>query len=400
MPGTVELEKLTTAPGSDLRQLEIQHNNAIQDIQNLMFGGSLDLVLGWNTLASNSLQALGRGSTDTDIASGALTGSIKGVPFAKAAVTTGTAISAQTIPADKWGIYSLDIVANGTITVTAGAANATTGYATEAAAIAALPPRVTAKARMGYITVLTADGEDWIAATDGLAGGASGNPASETNYYPVDGVCAPTGVAYGPNGVVTCGGAPVVTSDGEIAGVGTGVAWTGGRNGVLITPGLSIGSTDTDVANLAFTFNCNGAAGIAKAAVTAGTAPGALGTVPAGRWGILVLIIDGAGTVTYLSGPANYTTGYQTEDMAKADLYKIFPTFTATAQKTMMGYVTVKAQSGEDWIVGTDAFAGGTSGNEAAATNYYSVQGITIPTGGIASKLASRTGAVLSSAQY
>lgn len=397
MPGTPRQEHITTAPGSDLRQLEIQHNNLVNDGQQFCFGSSLDVLWSWQTLAANSLQALGRGSTDTNIASGALTGAIAGVPFAKAAVTAGTAIGAQTVPADTWAVYSLDIVAAGTITVTAGAANATTGYATEALAIAAVPPRVTAKARMGYITVKTAAGLAWIAATDGLAGGASGNVASATNYYPFDGIYAATGVAVGPNGVVTSGGQGV---QGGAAATGSGIAWTGGRNGVLITPGLAIGSTDTRVSNLAFTFNCNGATNIAKAAVTAGTALGALGTIPADKWGILVVMIDGAGTITYLSGPANYTTGYGSEEQAKGDLYKIFPTFTATTGKCQMGYVTVKTKAATAWIAGTDAFAGGATGNVASATNYYSTQGITLQPGMASATIGGSRGTALSSANY
>lgn len=398
MPGTTRLVKVSTANGSDLRQLEIEYNNAVTDLKRLAFGGSLDLLLSWQTLAANSLQGLGRGSTDTSIASGGLTMVIGGVPAAKAAVTTGTAPGTGTIGASKWGILALDIVAAGTITVTAGADNAT-GYATEALAIAALPPRVTAKARMGYVTVLATAG-GWTGQTDAFAGGSSGAPATTTNYYPVDGVCAPTGVAYGPNGVVTCGGASVISANGTSVATGTGTAWTGGRNGMLISAGLALSSNDLKVANLACTFNCNGATNIAKAAVTTGTTidSGGVGTTPAGQWAILVLMIDGAGTITYLPGPANYTTGYKNENAALADLYKIFPTFTATTGKAMLGYVTVQAQAANAWIAGTDAFAGGTTGNEAQATNYYSVAGITIPTGQTSALLATSAGTILTQA--
>ena len=330
MPGQTRLVKLSTANGSDLRQLEINNNNVVQDLQNLAFGGSLDFVLSWQTLAANSLQAMGRGSTDTAVATGKLTAVFGGVPESKAAVTTGLAPTAETVPADTWAIYAIDMVTGGTLSVVPGAANATTGYATEAAAIAALPPRITAKARLGYYTVKTAVGLAWIGGTDALAGGTTGNEASLTYYYPYDGVCAPTGVAFGPNGIVTAGGASVVSANGTSTATGTGTSWTGGRNGVLISAGLAIGSTDTRISNLAFTFNANGATNIAKAAVAAGTALGALGTVPAATWGLLVVMIDGAGTVTYLSGPQNYTTGYKNENAALNDLGNVFPTYVTT----------------------------------------------------------------------
>lgn len=122
------------------------------------------------------------GSTDTDVATTAFTYAIRGVSYAKAAVTTGTPLAAGTIPADTWGIYLLSINAAGTIAVTAGAANFTTGYASEALAIAALPETPADSASVGYLTVLTAVGDPFIGGTDALQGGASGNPSSDTNY--------------------------------------------------------------------------------------------------------------------------------------------------------------------------------------------------------------------------
>ena len=105
------------------------------------------------------------------------------VPISKAAVAAGTAIGAQTVTADKWALYLLSVNSAGAITVTPAAGNVA-GYATEALAIAALPARPALTAAMGYITVLTAAGLAWIAGTDALAGGAGGNPATTTNYYP------------------------------------------------------------------------------------------------------------------------------------------------------------------------------------------------------------------------
>lgn len=391
MPGTQKNEKITTHPGSDLRQAEIQSNNEINDYQMACFAGLTDMVWGWSSAISASGQALGRGSTDTNIGSGAFRFIITGqaASEAKAAVTAGTAIGAQTVPASTWAIYALDIATGGTITVTPGAANATTGYTSEALAIAALPTRVTAKARMGYITV-KASASTWIAATDALAGGSSGNPATTTNYYPFDGAFAPTGQAVGPNGIVTAG--PPITQ---------ASAWTGGRNGVLIPSVLSRGSTDTRVGFTAFTYNANGICNLAKGAVAAGTAFGALGTIPANQYGLIVMLIDTAGTVTYLSAPANYTTGYGSEAAALGDLWKIFPTSTAnTSQVCRFGYVTIKTASGQPFVVGTDALQGGASGNPASVTNYYPTPGITLLPGQTASLIASREGNVLTSVNY
>lgn len=388
MPGTLKTEFITTANGSDLRQLEIQHNNVVNDGQIIGLANSTDSVWSWQSAAANSAQALGRGSTDTAVATGKLTAAFGGIPETKAAVTTGTAPTAQTVPADTWAIYAMDMVTGGTLSVAPGAANATTGYATEALAIAALPARITAKARLGYYTVKTATGLAWIGATDGLAGGSSGNVASQTNYYPYDGLYAPTGVAYGPNGIVTASTA------------NAGRAWTGGRNGVIVATVLAIGSTDTRISSTAFLYSSNGVTNINKAANTTGSAMGALGTIPANMWGVIALYINALGTQTFAMSPGSSTTGFTTEAAAIGDLSKLFPTFTASAQVTLMGYTTVKAQSANAWICGTDAMAGGSTGNEAAGTNYYPTAGITLLQGESASLIASAKGTVLSSAQY
>lgn len=112
--------------------------------------------------------------------------------------TAGTvAITAGTIPADQWGVFRVYINAAGTVGMVAGAANTTTGYATNAAAIAAKPalPTPATDWDMGYFTVQTHAGNSWTAGTDALAGGGGVHPANATNYYaPVEG---PPWAAYG-----------------------------------------------------------------------------------------------------------------------------------------------------------------------------------------------------------
>lgn len=132
---------------------------------------------------------LGIGSTKTNVANVAFDFQIGAAAALvntfkkKAAVAAGTALAAGTIPQDKWGLYLFSIAANGTITSTAAAANFTTGYATEAAAIAALPATPASSAAMGYVTVQTKVGTTFIGGTDDLNGGAAGNIANATNYY-------------------------------------------------------------------------------------------------------------------------------------------------------------------------------------------------------------------------
>ncbi len=311
MPARPKLEAITTKPGSDMRQGQIQFNQAVADDAGAALGFSSSRVLAWSSTTANNttqaLQTMGRGSTDTSVATGACRFIITGqaATEAKAAVTTGTAPTAQTVPADTWAIYAFDIPTGGTIAMLPGALN-TTGYTTEALAIAACPARVAGKARMGYVTVKTKAATAWIGQTDAFAGGSSGNVASVTNYYPVVGIFGATGV-------------PATLSN--ISGsVFPGGAWTGGQCGVLIPTVFSAGSNDYALQTTAFTFNTGGAVDVAKAAVTAGTAFGALGSIPQNTWGLIAVFINGAGTFSFTSAPSNYTTGYLSEGAAIGDL--------------------------------------------------------------------------------
>lgn len=133
--------------------------------------------------------ALAIGSTDTQVANGAFDYQIGAAAAVvntlkkAAAVAAGTALAAGTIPADTWGIYLYAVDAADAKSCVAGAANFTTGYASEAAAIAALPATPGSKAALGYVTVKTKAGQPFVGRTDSLKGGATGNVASETNYY-------------------------------------------------------------------------------------------------------------------------------------------------------------------------------------------------------------------------
>lgn len=144
---------------------------------------------------------LSLGSTNQNVASTAFTFAQNGGTItAKAAVTAGTALAAGTIPINQWGVYRFSITSAGTIVSTAGAANFTTGYASEALAIAAVPdaPATLApvqNASMGYVTVKTKSGTTFVGGTDALATGTGGNVASATNYYPTAAIAPSTTVA-------------------------------------------------------------------------------------------------------------------------------------------------------------------------------------------------------------
>lgn len=172
-------EKLTTHPGSDLRQLEIQHNSLMNNVAAAMG------ILGGCGPITTSMPS--RGTTVT-VACSASTVSINGVTAVVAAETAKAFGSLGTIPQNTWGLIVLERIANGTTTFVSAADNYTTGYATEALAIAAMPANSANKAVVGYVTIMPDHASGWVAGTDALAGGSGGNPALYTNYYPVYGI--------------------------------------------------------------------------------------------------------------------------------------------------------------------------------------------------------------------
>lgn len=168
-----KLTRLTVKPHEDLYQLIVQHNALLTNT-----AAAFDNRIGTGVITPGTL---GIGTTVT-LATGAQTIQIAGVPTAITAQTAQAFGALGTIPASKWGLISVERVAAGTTTFVSAAANYTTGYATEAAALAAIPAITANKVRVGYLTIL-ASSSTWVAGTDALAGGTGGNPATTTNYY-------------------------------------------------------------------------------------------------------------------------------------------------------------------------------------------------------------------------
>ena len=174
----VKKEKITAPRSSDLIQLEAQFN-ALLARQSAAFA-----ILGGDGPITTSTPSTG---TTNTVACSASTICIAGVPVVVAAETAKAFGSLGTIPASTWGLIVLERVAAGTTTFVSAAANYTTGYATEALAIAAMPAKSANKAVVGYLTI-KASASTWIAGTDGLALGSGGNVATTTNFYSVYGV--------------------------------------------------------------------------------------------------------------------------------------------------------------------------------------------------------------------
>lgn len=175
---TTVAKMITTALNSDQQQIMLTQNNLLNCLQRVL------AALG-GTAVPLTTSTLSRGTTVT-LACSASNISVSGV-FASVAAETAKAFgSLGTIPTGKWGLIAVERVAAGTTSFVSAADNYTTGYATEALAIAAKPAATADKAVIGYITILAAS-PGWVAGTDALAGGTGGTPATTTNYYSTPG---------------------------------------------------------------------------------------------------------------------------------------------------------------------------------------------------------------------
>jgi len=197
-------ERITTPVAGDMRQGQIQFNELMTNLSTYLgkLGSGANAVIQPVTPS--------RGTTVTySLTAGQVM--IGGVPVAAFAAQANQGFGALgTIPANMWGLVAVDVVGNGTITLVSAAANYTTGYATEALAIAALPAITSANARVCYITV-QASASTFVFATDALTGGTGGNPATTTNYYTVAGLYDTT--AWTAAQIATLSGTVLVDSN-------------------------------------------------------------------------------------------------------------------------------------------------------------------------------------------
>lgn len=208
-----------------------------------------------------------------------------------------------------------------------------------------------------------------------------------------------TGLAWGP-GAASCRITAALNSDeiqDEVSlnqtlyGLNNVLAALGGAEVPMTTTTLAIGSTDTNISVTAQFISINGVNG--SVALDADEALGALGTIPASTWGVIKVMRVAAGTISYVSAAANYTTGYASEALAIAAMPA------TTADRVAVGFFTVLA-SASGWVAGTDALQGGASGNPATTTNYYPFIGAADVTTGpwvSALQVANKAGTVLTS---
>jgi len=143
-----------------------------------------------------SSPALAIGSTPANLATGAFSFTIGSMSYTKAAVAAGTALTATTVPQNKYGAFGLQIPSGGTIAALDAAANAT-GYATAALALAAwkaVAPSASNVA-LGCVVVINTGGA-FVGATTSLAA------AGVTAVYYSYGANRPVGLISAYAGVV------------------------------------------------------------------------------------------------------------------------------------------------------------------------------------------------------
>lgn len=139
------------------------------------------------------------------------------------------------------------------------------------------------------------------------------------------------------------------------------------------TPGLAIGSTATNVANLVFNFRINGIE-YQKAAVAAGTAPGN-DVIPVGTYGAVAFDIGANGTIDAIEADDN-ATGYASAALATAGLAAV------GADHARMGWVTTTRDiiaftygtTDLDEANSTTVYTDGTTGFNTIDTNNLSLK--------------------------
>lgn len=167
--------RITAPLNSDEIQDEVSLNQTLYGMHNVL------AALGGAEVPYTS-STLSNGTTVTLAASASVI-SINGVSAVVAALTAQAFGSLGTIPQNTWGLIKVQRVLAGTCTFVSAANNYTTGYATEALAIAAMPATTADRVAIGFITISSTHASGWVAGTDAMLGQTGGNPATSTNFY-------------------------------------------------------------------------------------------------------------------------------------------------------------------------------------------------------------------------
>lgn len=117
------------------------------------------------------------GTTTTRMANLAFKYRIASINYSKAAVAAGTALTATTVPQNKWGLFGFELGADGTLDANDASGNAT-GYSTLAAALAAKPAASASHVRAFHVAVMSTASGGFVGNTTAL-----NDPAVTAYFY-------------------------------------------------------------------------------------------------------------------------------------------------------------------------------------------------------------------------
>jgi len=295
-------------------------------------------------------------------------------------------------------------------------------------------PATNGAAPVCYLTVQASGGASWTPGTDAWAGWSGGTPAAATNlyndptlagYWAVSGInhhlrveiqnndgswidvsaWVENGTSWGESANQACWDATVMLRRDGLAPTAQSLVplvasspWNvdnSGQYAPLLNPGSLIrfstaivpkgvtptqdpgfarGATDTQVVNTVPGPFCDPSRWVsvpASGTIPANTPFGiGTGTIVGGHWAVWILVTDGTVYSSYFDGTSGTTHsgGFATEELARAAVAGLLAA--NGASYTVLAVMTVQA-SGAGWTAGTDALAGGSSGNPALATNFY-----------------------------
>lgn len=182
MSGTTTTSRRGQGVGSEqdasvFTDLVLQHNALIDDLEAVSAALRDGLLLDGTLTISATAEKFKTTSTAVY--------TIAGVTYTKAATDNLVFSAADTINTgaalgDFWGVWLVQINAAGTVSTKSPSADQV--YASEAAAIAALPSPDSGKVGLGYITVEALTDADWVATTDDLT---AASDAQAANFYDI-----------------------------------------------------------------------------------------------------------------------------------------------------------------------------------------------------------------------
>jgi hypothetical protein len=179
-PDLANAWKFAAYAGEYMTVDEVQGKTYVQRATTKVTG---DSVTCWTAKQANdgmtNLATHATGSTVTKVAHAAFQFVIAGKDYTKAVDAAGTAaMTAETTPQNLYGAHALDIGVDGVVHATPPAATGnTTGYASAALAIAALPAVAAAHVRMGNVTAMRTNAAGFVWGTTGF------NDAETTEAY-------------------------------------------------------------------------------------------------------------------------------------------------------------------------------------------------------------------------